>query len=370
MKASLKWVVLTGVLMLFTPSLIHADGCYFSTESIAVSSDQRAIIIINGNEISMTFSTAYTGNSADFGWVIPTPVTPDPADIRETGADAEALFEYLGELTAPILETETGSGCFPSGTMVLTESGARPIESLHEGDTVWAYDTDAREWSLSQITIHRSYRYNGDMIAIQAGDVLLDATGNHQFMTVSSGSISWVEARNLLPGDRLLSKNIGIIDIIEVRSRNVRSEVYHLEVEPHHSYAVHEAGFVVHNGGKQDEGIATEAAPLVTVYGTVSLESYEVSILGAAGGEALLLWLSDNGYRVDASASDVLDAYANEGWTFVAVKMHPGERRYDNEFLPAVTIIYNYDRIIFPMRISSVSTNARVAVTLYVVADS
>jgi hypothetical protein len=41
-------------------SWVWADGGYFS-RSIAASADQRAIIIKNGDEISMTFSTGYTG---------------------------------------------------------------------------------------------------------------------------------------------------------------------------------------------------------------------------------------------------------------------------------------------------------------------
>jgi hypothetical protein len=61
----------------FPTSLALADGGYFSRRSIAVSADQRAIIIKNGNQISMTLSTGYTGEGDDFAWVIPTPVPPD-----------------------------------------------------------------------------------------------------------------------------------------------------------------------------------------------------------------------------------------------------------------------------------------------------
>ena len=46
------------MLILVPVSLIGADGGYVTTmESIAISADQRAIIIKNGNEVSMTFST-------------------------------------------------------------------------------------------------------------------------------------------------------------------------------------------------------------------------------------------------------------------------------------------------------------------------
>jgi hypothetical protein len=56
---------------------LRADGGYVSkTEAVAISADQRAIIIKDCDEISMTFSTGYTGDGQEFGWIIPTPVPP------------------------------------------------------------------------------------------------------------------------------------------------------------------------------------------------------------------------------------------------------------------------------------------------------
>jgi len=56
---------------------VQADGGYVSkTESIAISADQRAILIKNGDDISMTFSRGYTGEGEDFGWIIPTRSPP------------------------------------------------------------------------------------------------------------------------------------------------------------------------------------------------------------------------------------------------------------------------------------------------------
>jgi hypothetical protein len=92
-------------------SLVWADGGYFSSRSVAVSADQRAIIIKNGREISMTFSTGYTGEGEDFGWIIPTPVPPAVEDVSEAG---ETAFQILDEYTAPKIYTYTSSGCFPA----------------------------------------------------------------------------------------------------------------------------------------------------------------------------------------------------------------------------------------------------------------
>ena len=216
----------------FTGPLVWSDGGYFSKgELVAVSTDQRAILIQNGDEISMTFSTAYSGEGDDFAWVIPTPVPPRITDVSETGELGESAFDFLQEYTAPI--------------------------SIRAGGGGWGGPSDA------------------------------------------------------------------------------------VSVSP------------------------------ITIYGKVTLEHYEVSILGAAATSPLMAWLQSNGYAVDPAAARVLDAYIRDNWVFVAVKLIPGEKRhYENEFLPPLTIRYRHDRLVFPLRISSVSTTQPAAITLYVIAES
>ena len=114
-----RWTLIIFILILFPISQAWADGGYVSSsQSVAVSADQRAIIIQNGNEISMTFSTGYTGEGEDFGWIIPTPVPPAIEDVSEAGKNGEKAFEILDELSAPVVSS--GGGCFPAGTEVLT----------------------------------------------------------------------------------------------------------------------------------------------------------------------------------------------------------------------------------------------------------
>jgi len=89
------------MLTLLILSRVAADGGFFS-RSAAVSADQRAIIIKNGNEISMTFSTAYSGEGEEFGWIIPTPVPPAIDDVNEAGENGETAFRILDGYSAPI----------------------------------------------------------------------------------------------------------------------------------------------------------------------------------------------------------------------------------------------------------------------------
>jgi ankyrin repeat protein len=384
-----RWTVAFFLLACFSASRSWSDGGYFTTEeSIALSADQRAIIIKNGDGISMTFSTGYTGEGEDFGWIIPTPIIPLIEDVVETGESGEAAFDLLNMLTAPLVTTRTG-GCFPAGTEVLTAQGPRAIETISPGTEIHSYDVSSGEWVLSRMRKLHTHRYRGDMISIHLGGKKIRATGNHPFYVVEGKQLEfrplphdvpkqeqrmfergrWVEARDLVEGDVLFDKSSGGLPVTGLSSREENTEVYNLEVEGFHNYALHRAGILVHN--KMGAPEESESESLVTVYGTVTLEHYEVSVLGARAASALLEWLRKNEYHVDPAAREILDSYIDQGWAFVAAKLNPGERRgYENEFLPPLTIRYNDDQLVFPLRISSVSTSHTVKITLYVIADS
>lgn len=127
-----------------------ADGGYFSKRSAALSGDQRAIIIKNGDEVSITFSTGYTGDGEDLVWIIPTPIPPEIEDVSETGENGEAAFEILDRHTSA--KFSEPSNCFPAGTTVLTGEGPCAIETIRAGTEVYSCDPQTGEW-LSLIHI-------------------------------------------------------------------------------------------------------------------------------------------------------------------------------------------------------------------------
>jgi hypothetical protein len=124
------WILIFFVLNCFSASRVVGDGGYFTiSQSVAISTDQRAIIIKNGDEISMTFSTGYTGEGEDFGWIIPTPVPPAIEDVSEAGENGEEAFRILDKLTVPVFTARTG-GCFSSGQSPSNRDGERGNQSL------------------------------------------------------------------------------------------------------------------------------------------------------------------------------------------------------------------------------------------------
>jgi ankyrin repeat protein len=381
-------IAILSALALILPQIACADGGYFGEPgTVAISSDQRAIIIRNGDETSMTFSTGYTGEGGDFSWIIPTPVPPQPWDVAEPGDAGERAFDILEGYTAPVATRTVG--CFPAGVEVLTAEGPRPIESILPGEEVRSYSVVGGEWVYSEVRRCLTHQYSGDMVTISLGSIEIRATGNHPFLVLegqrlearpaprdvpasehdTGGIGQWVEARDLRPGDMLMEADSARVLVTAVSACAVSMEVYNLEVAGTHTYAVHRRGILVHNKAAAEDPSARR--DLVTVYSTISLEHFDVSILGSATGTPLLAWLRRNNYTVDSRAEAVLDTYARKGWAFVAVKLNPSARRhYRNEFLPPLTLRFSHDELVFPLDISSVSTTESVRLTLYVLAES
>ena len=365
-----------------------ADGGFFSADSVAVSADQRAILIQSGNLISMTLSTGYTGEGKDFAWVVPVPAVPKVADVVESGDTAEAAFAILDAVSSPLVG-ESG-GCFPAGTVVSTMDGPLPIEYVEPGAQVWSVNPQSGQWVAATVSSRDSHVYEGELISIELGGMSIEATGNHPFLVADGSSLDsrpipidvpsgqptetaigrWVAARDLREGDRLLAKNLAAPMVSQLRRRQLRTTVYNLTVPEHDNYAVHHAAIVVHNKGGAEEATAVSDTG-VTVHGTVFTASYEAAVVGASNSTELLEWLQSNDFSVDPAASAVLQAYIEEAWAFVAVKLRPTERRrYENEFLPPLTIRFAHHELVFPLRISAVSSTAAIALTVYVVSSS
>ena len=130
----------------------------------------------------------------------------------------------------------------------------------------------------------------------------------------------WVEARDLREGDVLKEISGKGLIVTGLSSRQERVEVFNLEVEGHHNYAVHKAGILVHNKGAAETKVSSGG---VRPHDSVTLKHYEVSILGATDALALLSWMKENGYQINPAAQEVLDGYIHGDWNFVAVKLRP-----------------------------------------------
>ena len=135
--------------------------------------------------------------------------------------------------------------CFPAGTMVLTEQGEKPIETISVGERVWT----PYGWQAVTKTYERAY--DGLMIRIKAGGRTVTCTPNHPFLT----DRGWREARQLSVFDmvtlsagarRCGSGRYLVLGIMHQRQEDT-IQVYNLQVDEHPMYVAN--GFVVHNCG-------------------------------------------------------------------------------------------------------------------------
>ena len=134
----MKKVFLPVLVFMFGILLAHkalADGGYYPIVDSGdiYSGDQRAIIIQLGNTVSVTFSTAYTGEGDDFVWLIPVPTQVDPDVVREIKAQGDAELTSLDRTSAPAFDYRypsydsgpSGCGCGPVST---SYGGGTPAE--------------------------------------------------------------------------------------------------------------------------------------------------------------------------------------------------------------------------------------------------
>lgn len=95
---------------------------------------------------------------------------------------------------------------------------------------------------------------------------------------------------------------------------------------------------------------ATEKSVDVESLGTIG--SYEVSVVSGDTGKPILDWLKDHKLIAGDEAQPIIEAYAKEGWCFLAAEIRKSESGpYPPHPLKAV---FDSDRLIYPMRLTGV----------------
>lgn len=116
-----------------------------------------------------------------------------------------------------------------------------------------------------------------------------------------------------------------------------------------------------------DWGPGTTTAGAIAVLRREEVGPYEtVTLRGHAPG-AVAAWLRDDGFAVADAAIPVLDAYAAEGFDFIALRL-----RADRAVaaMRPVRVISPRGAPVLPLRMIGAGAAERVAVTLYVIADA
>ncbi|MEM1182384.1 MAG: polymorphic toxin-type HINT domain-containing protein, partial [Acidobacteriota bacterium] len=139
--------------------------------------------------------------------------------------------------------------CFAAGTPVAAAEGLVPIETVEEGDLVWARNDKTGEVQLRRVA--QTFVTPGKRIwevEIESADgeiETISTTAEHPFYVVG---LKWVPAARLEPGDPLIGLNGETgLTVRQVRGSPRYETVYNFEVEVDHTYFVGESLVWVHN---------------------------------------------------------------------------------------------------------------------------
>lgn len=147
------------------------------------------------------------------------------------------------------------------------EDGPRPIESIVEGQLVWAYDLVAGGWRLRRVLRTYSRRCEGLAASVAVGGETIVSTSRHPYFVIRGDGLEsrprlphlaetpddastpgrWVDAGDLRVGDELLPLDGRAARIEDVRLYPFLDAVYNFEVDDLHCYAVGRSGVLVHN---------------------------------------------------------------------------------------------------------------------------
>lgn len=174
-----------------------------------------------------------TGSSSELSpeewwlnWSAYTATDPQSSkDVVEV-SEAEILIPQLPEVTY------RNSSCLPAGTLIASESGLLPIESIRVGDTVLAKDVKTGELSYKPV-IRTTVRKPQPLLTLHTRDESIRATRGHYFWVSGKG---WRMTKEIQPGDRLHGVE-GTVAVTDV-SLGGNEAVYNLVVEGANTYFV------------------------------------------------------------------------------------------------------------------------------------
>ncbi len=158
--------------------------------------------------------------------------------------DGDKLLASGTELTLAIFAAKGATlTCFPAGTLVFTNNGVLPIETITMDMLLWTMEEQTGERQLKPIKeLHRRTTLTMMVVELENG-VLFEVTPDHRFMVQGA----WIEAKDLRQGDELenitgqpvLIKHTGLI------SRT--ATVYNFSMWDNENYFVTTEGVLVHN---------------------------------------------------------------------------------------------------------------------------
>jgi hypothetical protein len=116
------------------------------------------------------------------------------------------------------------------------------------------------------------------------------------------------------------------------------------------------------------DGVGAGAPPVLLLQ-QQTLGPFEVSTLAATDATALSNWLAGNGYTFPDGLADILQAYVEQEWFYVAIRLTPGiDGQELSGQLDPLWITFPTEELIYPMRATALATGL-MPVYLYMLAE-
>ena len=165
-------------------------------------------------------------------------------------------YESYRDTTAAIAEIGTaicgtyyaakgGNVCFVAGTLVQTEQGAIPIETVTVGTRVWAWDEETGDVALKEV-VETYVNETDELVHIFVDGEKIISTPTHPFYSPVKG---WTDACKLRADDILVLVNGDYVVVEKVQHEILEAPVtvYNFQVEDYHTYYVADISVLVHN---------------------------------------------------------------------------------------------------------------------------
>ena len=101
--------------------------------------------------------------------------------------------------------------------------------------------------------------------------------------------------------------------------------------------------------------LSSKRADEVKVLEKATIGAYDVNVLSATDGKALMKWLSQNGYHLPEKALEPVKSYVRRRWTFVACKIHDPRSAAGlrTGTLAPLKLTFASPQPVYPLRLSS-----------------
>lgn len=185
----------------------------------------------------------------------------------------EALDNQL-----PVIQPK--GGCFAADTPVSTPDGLKPIGEFQPGDVVLAFNHELGTWQPRRVEkVHRNF-YEDSLVTIHTETDSIQATVYHPLWVISGRNLDdrpacqelspqederlalpgrWVNSHDLRPGDVLVDTSGRKQYVLRTEQEFVSGfAIVNLTIEGDHTFAVGDAGVLVHNTGPCPDPVAVD----------------------------------------------------------------------------------------------------------------